>query len=332
MRIAVTGASGFVGAAVAADAVARGHEVLALSRRRAGIDGATWRRWDLDEGRLADAPEVDVVVHAAARVGERGSVADFARTNVAGTAAVLASFPGARLVHVSSASVYDPFTPTVMGREGEAPVDRYLGRYAASKAAAERLLLERATGDGAQGGGLAGGVVILRPHAVYGPGDTTLLPRIEAAVRGRRLVLPGDGNVRQSLTHVDNLLAAVRAAATVPAAVLEGGPSAGVLVANVADAEPVVLREVLLELLARRGRSDVTVTGVPLQLASTLASVAELVAWCDPRPPTTWRREPRLSRYAISHLALERTLDLGVLRRRLGVDPAPTNLTGAERW
>jgi len=358
MRIAVTGASGFVGGAVVADAVARGHEVLALSRRPAVCDGVTWRHWDVTSGRLAQAPEVDVVVHAAARVGEHGRSSDFARANVAGTAAVLESFPGARLVHVSSASVYDPFVPTVQGREGEAPVWRYLGRYAASKAAAERYLLARAHRAG-------GGVVILRPHAVYGPGDTTLLPRIESAVRGRRLVIAGDGRTLQSLTHIENLLAAVRAAAqldvrelvvprfgtdpfgtdppgTDPSGTdprgtdppgtdaLGAGPAA--IVANVADAHPVVLRDVLLELLARRGRPDVEVIGVPLPVASTLARVAELAAWLDPRGPGTPPREPRLSRYAISHLALERTLDLSVLRHRLGVDPAPTDLTGAEHW
>lgn len=316
MRVAVTGASGFVGGAVVADAVARGHEVLALSRRPVELPGAEWRRWDLTEGPLTDAPEVDVVVHAAARVGERGSWAQFERANVAGTAAVLDAFPGARLVHVSSGSVYDPYIPTVDGREDEAPVARYLGSYAASKAAAERLVRERAPGH-------AGGAVILRPHAVYGPGDTTLLPRIESAVRGRRLVLPGDGRVRQSLTHVGNLVAAVRAAGHVDLDARDGG----VLVANVADAEPVALRDVLLELLERRGRGDVEILGVPVRVATALAVLAEGAARLDPRG-----REPRPSRYAISHLALERTLDLTTLRERLGVEPAPTELTGAEDW
>lgn len=315
MRVAVTGASGFVGRAVIEDLRAHGHEILAFSRRR--VEGVPWRGWDLEDGPLGEPVEVDAVVHAGARVGEAGTREQFHRANVAGTAAVLDSFPGAKLVHVSSGSVYDPFTPTVLGRESEAPVERYLGRYAESKAASERLVLERAQGSGA-------GAVILRPHAVYGPGDSTLLPRIEAAVRGSRLLLPGGGRALHSLTHVTNLAAAVRAAASVDRAVLEAGPVPGVLVANVADAEPVVLEDVLLELLERRGQGRVRVLNVPTPLAKGLALVSEALAGT--------RREPRLSRYAISHLAVERTLDLSVLRERLGVEPARSSLEGAELW
>lgn len=315
MRVAVTGASGFVGRAVLEDLRAHGHELLAFSRRP--VEGVPWRAWDLESGPLPDPLEVDVVVHAAARVGEAGTRADFRRANLAGTAAVLDSFPGARLVLISSASVYDPFVPTVQGREEEAPVERYLGPYAESKAAAERLVLERVRGSEA-------GAVILRPHAVYGPGDTTLLPRIEAAVRGSRVLLPGGGRALQSLTHRANLAAAVRAAASVDRAVLDAGPVPGVLLANVADAEPVVLREVLLELLERRGHGRVRVLPVPTPLAKALARAFEALAGS--------RREPRLSRYAISHLAVERTLDLAVLREQLGVEPTPTDLSGAEHW
>ena len=158
-----------------------------------------------------------------------------------------------------------------------------------------------------------GGVVILRPHAVYGPGDGTLLPRIEAAVRGGFLVLPGGGRVRQSLTHVETLLAAVRSAATIEDGALaaacpatDGG--AVPLVVNVADAEPVVLRDAVVDVLRRRG-VRVRVVAVPTRSAA-----------------------PRLTRYALSHLATERTYHLRVLREVLGVIPAPTSFAGAEHW
>jgi 2-alkyl-3-oxoalkanoate reductase len=160
---------------------------------------------------------------------------------------------------------------------------------------------------------------------VYGPGDTTLLPRIEAAVRGRRLLLVGDGTVLQSLTHIDNLVDAALAAAMVdlPAPV-DGG---GLLVVNVADAEPVVLGDVLVDLLRRRGHDDVTLAGIPARPAWALAACAEaLYRWARRSGP------PRLTRYAISHLAAERTYDLTVLREVLGVEPAATSMLGAEDW
>ncbi|RXR26447.1 SDR family oxidoreductase [Oerskovia turbata] len=314
MRIGVTGASGFVGGAVARRAAADGHQVWTFSRRDARVPGAEHRTWDLADGPLAEPPPLDVVVHAGAAVSDwaRHDVAQ--ATNVEGTRAVRDTFPAARFVHVSSGSVYDPCSPTVRGRETEAPVQRYLNAYGATKAAAERILVADARTPG------RGPVVVLRPHAVYGPGDTTLLPRIERAIRGRRLVLVGDGSTLQSLTHVDTLVEAALAAATRD---LPDGP----LVVNVADAEPVVLGEVVVELLRRRGHDGVTLAGIPARPAWMLATCAEALARWTRRP-----EPPRLTRYAISHLAVERTYDLTVLREVLGVEPRATSLAGAEDW
>ncbi|MET4226271.1 NAD-dependent epimerase/dehydratase family protein [Oerskovia enterophila] len=315
LRIGVTGASGFVGGAVARRAVAGGHRVWTFSRRDARVDGAEHRTWDLAAGPLADPPALDVVVHAGAAVSDWAAPDVAWATNVEGTRAVRETFPAARCVHVSSGSVYDPYTPTVRGKEEEAPVDRYLNAYGRTKAAAERVLVADARTPG------RGPVVILRPHAVYGPGDTTLLPRIEAAVRGRRLVLVGDGTAAQSLTHVDNLVDAALVASTVD---LPGG---GALVVNVADAEPVVLGEVLVELLHRRGHDGVTLAGIPARPGWVLATCAEALSrWTRRTEP------PRLTRYAVSHLAVERTYDLTVLREVLGVEPRATSLVGAEAW
>jgi 2-alkyl-3-oxoalkanoate reductase len=315
LRVGVTGASGFVGGAVARRAVADGHAVSTFSRRDARVTGAEHRTWDLTTGPLDDPPELDVVVHAGAAVSDWARHDHAFAANVEGTRAVRNTFPTARFVHVSSASVYDPRTPTVRGREDEAPVDRYLNAYGATKAAAERVLVADARTPG------RGPVVVLRPHAVYGPGDTTLLPRIEAAIRGTRLLLVGDGTALQSLTHIDNLVDAALAAATAP---LPGG---GPLVANVADAEPVVLGDVLVELLRRRGHDGVTLAGIPARPAWALAACAEALSRWTRRPDP-----PRLTRYAISHLATERTYDLTVLRTILGVEPRSTSLAGAESW
>ena len=306
LRVGVTGASGFVGGAVARRAVAHGHRVWTFSRRDAHVSGATHRTWDLEAGVLAAPPALDVVVHAGA------AVSDWARHDVAWATNV----EGTRAAgNVSSGSVYDPFVPTVRGREGEAPVERYLNAYGATKAAAERVLVTDARTPG------RGPVVVLRPHAVYGPGDTTLLPRIEGAIRGRRLVLVGDGSALQSLTHVDTLVEAALAAATVDL------PHGQPLVVNVADAEPVVLGEVVVELLRRRGHDGVTLAGIPARPAWVLAACAEALARWTRRP-----EPPRLTRYAISHLAAERTYDLTVLREVLGVEPRATSLAGAENW
>lgn len=299
MRLVVTGAAGFVGAAVVAAARARGWQVHALSRRD----------WDIGTGRipagvLPDPPAVDAVVHAAAAVTHHADPTTVWRANLHGTRHVAASFPGVRLVHVSTASVYDPFTPTVLAPESAAPVGRYLTAYGASKAAAERLLAGRPD------------TVVLRPHAVYGPGDTTLLPRVLAAVRGTTLWLPGDGATLHTLTAVGTLVDAV---------LLGCAPGAPPGTYNVGDAAPVVLDEVLRAVLTARGL-DVRVRHLPMCVVRAVAAASEAAAGLLRLPP------PRLTRYAVSQLGLERTLDLTAARERLGLDPAPTSVTGAANW
>src|SRR4051794_10390924 len=114
MRVAVTGASGFCGAAVARGAVAAGHEVICVGRRPGPVGAQIY--WDAAGDSPPDLAAADVVVHLAAAVGDpRNSAAEqarFHRVNVTGTAMVLAANPR-RLVHVSSASVYRPGGGTV---------------------------------------------------------------------------------------------------------------------------------------------------------------------------------------------------------------------------
>lgn len=308
----MTGASGFVGGAVCRALTAAGHDVVGFGRRPSPASGhvgaAAYRQWDLTVGRLADPPEADAVVHCAGTVSDWGPRREFFAVNVDGTRHALATWPQARFVHVSTASVYDPRRPTVMATEEQAPAGRYLNAYGESKAAAERVVLASAAGRPA---------IVLRPHAVYGPGDTTLLPRVLAAVRGRWLPAVGDGRQPISLTSVGNLAQACALAACGP---VERG------VFNVTDAAPVVLDDALRAILAARGITARPVY-LPLPAVWPLATAAEGLY----RLARSWR-PPRLTRYAISHLAVERTLDITAARQTLGYRPDPTSFSGAAAW
>ncbi|TBN57465.1 NAD(P)-dependent oxidoreductase [Glaciihabitans arcticus] len=300
MRIAVTGASGFVGGAAATALAADGHNVVGFGRTPNGWAG-DYHVWDLADG-PASHGTFDAVVHSAALADDWATYSTARAANVDGTRAVLECFPETRFVHLSTSSVYDALTPTIDAREDSAEGARYLSAYSRTKAEAEQLFA-----------GL--NAVILRPHAVYGPGDTTLLPRILAGVRRGRLVLPSGGRVLHTLTHIDNLVAAIRLAVS--------SDERGTF--NVGDACPVQLSDVLSELLAKQGRQDVALTSIPYSTAFAVAGGLE-------RLHRITGGRPRLTRYAVSQLGLERTLGLDAARERLGFDPFATTLDGAELW
>ncbi|MFG1610552.1 NAD-dependent epimerase/dehydratase family protein [Actinoplanes sp. NPDC049265] len=189
MRVGVTGVSGFCGAAVARAADMRGWAVVGLGRRPGPV--GEHRRWDAAREE-PDLREVDAVVHLAAVVGDPGPADEvFRAVNVDGTARVMAAAGGRPVVHVSSASVYAPGPYAGPVREDH-PTGGQRSAYGRSKAAAERA---------------AAGAVILRPRAVYGPGDPHLLPRLRRSVRFGRAWLPGP-DVPLSLTSVDLLASA----------------------------------------------------------------------------------------------------------------------------
>jgi nucleoside-diphosphate-sugar epimerase len=300
MRVAVTGVTGFIGGAIARRLHAADHEVVGLGRRPSPPAGPVrYLRWDLASGEPAPPilASCDAIVHAAARVSPWGPDAPFRETAVRGTARLLDGIgPDARVIVIGSASVYDPNRAGDPAREPEAPVDerRYRNAYARSKAAQERLVVERRPD-----------ALVLRPRAVWGPGDETLLPRILARVRAGRLLLPGGGARPASMTFVDSLVDAVEAGL----ASSMRGP------VNVADATPIPPARLLRVLFAGLGR-DVRIVGIPVAMAEAAAAALE-TAWTA----AGRRDEPPFTRYAVDAIGRPLVLDLARLHDGLGVAP-----------
>jgi len=302
--IAVTGAGGFVGGRLTGELARRGHNVVAYSRRPAlsaapGPERVTHRTWDVSGGPIEAPSDVDAVVHCAARVADWGAEHAFVSANVDGTRAVLETFRRVpRFVYVSSASVYDPARPKRMVTEDAPYAVCYLNAYARTKMLAECVV--RASGRPA---------LILRPHVVYGPGDRTLLPRLLAARRFGRLVAVGDGHNVLSVTHVDNLVQAILCS-------IEGDCTEGTF--NVADSETATLDELLRTLLERL-RLPPRIAYIPTRIATPLAALLE----------RSYRlagasRAPLLTRYIVSQLASDYTLDISRAQRSLGYAPTLT--------
>jgi len=213
-RIAVTGGSGVVGGAVVRALLGRGDAVVAVQRGRLPdalrSAGAEVRQADVagPVDTLVDAfLGCSSVVHAAARVDIVGPWSDYERANVIGTRQVLdaASRAGVRrFVFVSSPSVAHAGHALVGARAEKADPERAHGHYSRSKAMAEAMALSADSDEMA--------VTIVRPHLVWGPGDTQLTERIIDRARSGRLVTIGGGSALIDTTYIDNAGTAIAAA------------------------------------------------------------------------------------------------------------------------
>lgn len=209
MKVLVTGASSLIGRHTVEGLTRRGDEVVTLQRRATGLSG-------VDEvlGSVTDPDAVaravagcDAVVHLAAKVGVTGTWAEYRDVNVAGTeqmigAALHAGVSG--FVHVSSPSVAHAGDPLVGAGAGAADPSGTRGHYATSKAIAEVAALSASSA--------AMPVVAIRPHLVWGPGDTQLVGRIVERARQGRLALVGSGTALIDTTYIDNTSDALVAA------------------------------------------------------------------------------------------------------------------------
>jgi nucleoside-diphosphate-sugar epimerase len=225
---------------------------------------------------------IDVLVHAAALVQDTGPRAQFERVNVTGTE--LLARTGVPMVLISSASVYaGGAIPRV---ETDLP-ERQESLYGRSKRAAEIAALRH-------------GAVVLRPRAVYGPGDPHLLPRVFAGVRRKILPVPGP-DVPMSMTSIELLVAAVLNALHAPAGTVR----------NVSD-DVVYSRDRVLSAVLETHLPGSRLLRVPILAARAAGMLAE---------PT---RYP-LSRYAVEQLVAPVVLDTSGLR---GSGLAPEVLVG----
>ena len=165
---------------------AAGVQVSGLGRSEAAgaalaAAGVRVVRADLTDGRaIAEACGGHaLIVHCGARSEPWGREADFFAANVIGTETIIAGVAaaGARLVHLSTPSLYFAFDARRDVREDDPLPARQVTAYARTKLLAEEAV-RRAAERGLE-------TVTLRPRAVFGPGDTTLPPRPPRRERGR---------------------------------------------------------------------------------------------------------------------------------------------------
>jgi nucleoside-diphosphate-sugar epimerase len=350
MRALVTGGGGFIGRYIVEKLVRRKDRVRVLGRRnypellKSGVE--------IIQGDIRHKPTVeaacqgmDCVFHVAALTGIWGPWDEFYQINVAGTQNVISACQKqgvSSLVYTSSPSVvYDQHDQINLDETTPYPAN-YLCPYPETKAIAERMVLQ-ANGQGKLK------TTALRPHLVWGPGDTNLIPRLLDRARKGKLMMVGDGTNRVDLTYVENvadahLLAADRLAVA-SSSVLDVPDVSGVDgvtgVAGVAgttdvdgvageafficQGEPVLLWQWINQFLERMG-----IPGIRKSISLT---AAKRIGWAM---ETCYRifhlkGEPVMTRFLASQLGTSHYFDILKAKKRLLYVPSISMEEGLDR-
>jgi UDP-glucuronate 4-epimerase len=314
MRILVTGAAGFIGAAVSQALLARGDEVVGLdnlsdyydvSLKRARLaklaPAAGFRFVQVDIAdraamqALEGPPSFDVVIHLAAQAGVRYSVSHpqaYFDANLLGFGHVLELARAARVRHLvfaSSSSVYGANAKLPFSEHDS--VDHPVSLYAATKKANEVMAHSYAWVHRIPCSGL-------RFFTVYGPwGRPDMSPFLfaRAILRGEPIRIFNDGDMTRDFTYIDDAVEAVLRVTDRPPAPSGSGAldspahsSAPFRLCNVGNSTPLALRDYIAVYERALGRKAI-LHEAPLQpgdVVATAADTAELEALIGFKPAT----------------------------------------------
>jgi len=322
MKVLVTGGTGFLGRHIVWRLAEEGMDVAFTGRCATAaaqvvelapgpvewlqIDHGTQHAADL----LTDAAVgARAIIHCAALSSPWGRPGEFHKANIASTEEVLAACRKVgihRLIHISTPSLYFRFNDRLSIREDE-PLPRPVNEYARSKTMAEMLV--RATPPPE--------TVILRPRALFGPWDKTLIPRLLRVMEHGPIPLMRGGRASLDLTYIDNAVDAVWLSLTQPL-------PTPLACYNVTNGEPTELVS-LLEKVAQAFDLPLQTRRVPWPLVDLAARLSETISRIGNGA------EPLLTRYGAGVLAFSQTLDISAIRNDLGYQPRVSLAEGIRR-
>lgn len=321
MNALVTGGGGFIGAALIKQLVKQGYKAASFSRgdypdlRRLGIEVINGNLTDQETIKMACAGK-DIVFHVAAKAGVWGSYQEYYRPNVQGTQNVLNAClsQGVKyLIFTSSASVVFNGKNIEGANEMLPYPSRSMSHYTATKALAEQYVLKTNCSELK--------TLSLRPHLVWGPGDSHIIPGIIARARSGKLQRIGKGNELIDTTYIDNCVSAHLCAAEA----IKQNPNAAGKAYFITNGEPIPVWDFINGILKSACLPAVE-NSVSFRTALIAAGFLELVY-----KAFAIKNEPYLTRFLVHELCTSHWFDISAARKQLGYVPKISFNNGLEQ-
>jgi nucleoside-diphosphate-sugar epimerase len=309
MKILVTGATGCLGSAVANQLHSQGFTVTGTGRNlqlaKLLTPGIAFTAAELsDESAVAQLVKGhDVIIHCGGLSSLWAPDRHFQTANIDATANLLASAQNERIkkfVFISTPSLYFDYTNRLNIKESDYLAKTPVNSYVMSKIACEGLV------NKAQNAGLQ--TTILRPRAIFGANDRSLMPRLLRLAQKGWLPLIDNGRSFVDLTYVDNVANAI-------SLTLKNLPASNGKTYNITNGEPISVFD-LFHKIIDQFKLDARCISVPYQVAMAAASLMEGLSSVTPGWP-----EPLLTRYTVGVLGRSQTLSIEAARQDLHYEP-----------
>jgi nucleoside-diphosphate-sugar epimerase len=321
MKILVTGGGGFIGSALVRRLVEEGHDVSSFSRKKypehqpLGVKSICGDIADFEDT-IEACRGMEVVFHVAGKVGVWGSHSEFYRSNVLGTQNMIRSClqQGVHsLIFTSSASVIFRGDHLEGVDESHPYPESHVSIYTSTKAQAEQVVL-KANSEQLR-------TISLRPHIVWGPGDTQLAPKIIERARSGKLRRPGKKDYLIDITYIDNFIDAQLLALMK----LEESNEVCGRAFFVTNGEPIKIWEFLNAIIESAGIQDVH--------KSLPRSVSLFIAWCIEifYRLLGKKKEPMITRFIVKELTTHHWFDISAAKNELGYSSRIHFKEGMER-
>ncbi len=325
MNVLVTGGGGFLGSAIVRRLLRNGHAVRVLARSdypRLRALGADMHRADLGNPNHRTLLNAAVhgctaVIHVAAHVGLWGAYSDFYATNVSGTEAILEACQThgvEKLIFTSTPSVVHTGTDIEGGDESLPYGTHFLADYPKTKAIAEQRVLEANSP--------VFSTLALRPHLIWGPGDTQIFPRFAHKARRGTLRLMSGPIKLMDTVYIEN---AVDAHVLALSALKPGATCCG-RAYFISNDEPMPASEIINRILNAAGIPSVEKRISPRSayLAGAFFELAFRILGKKSEPPIT--------RFAAQQMSTAHWFDISAAKRDLGYTPRISFAEGVERF